>query len=363
MLIEDDDGGLLRLHEGFGECLRRVVGGLWDGGCGFVEGGRVVEGVVLEEFCKGKWEGILNFLVGGDGGRKGVGEGVVVGLMRCGLLEESGDGMGLTISSLGFRFLLEGSFEQVWVLIRDVVVNEFRGEEVVVYEFLFRVCFCEVGMGYLMGRLKERWRVLVGRLEELGVVMVDGECFFPTQLGVDLIGAASRFGGEGDRDEGSVKGKTAGSVKVIVETNFRVYAYTTSSFQVNLLSLFCHLAYRLPNLVVGYLTRDAVRQALTNGISAAQIIGYLNSHAYVEKGCMQVPANVADEIRLWEAEEERLQTDDAVFLNEFNGGEFQKVLQHAKDIGACLWEDGTKRQIIVRQDMYPNIKTFIKSSS
>lgn len=67
---------------------------------------------------------------------------------------------------------------------------------------------------------------------------------------------------------------------IVVETNYRVYAYTDSNLQVALLALFTELLYRFPNLVVGVLTRDSVRQALRGGITAEQIISYLEQHAH-----------------------------------------------------------------------------------
>lgn len=60
----------------------------------------------------------------------------------------------------------------------------------------------------------------------------------------------------------------------------QVYAYTDSNLQVALLGLFTELMYRFPNLVVGVLTRDSVRQALRGGITAEQIISYLGQHAH-----------------------------------------------------------------------------------
>lgn len=79
-----------------------------------------------------------------------------------------------------------------------------------------------------------------------------------------------------------------------------MYAYTDSNLQVALLGLFTELLYRyreshesnrvqnitpsvfhrFPNLVVGVLTRDSVRQALRGGITADQIISYLEQHAH-----------------------------------------------------------------------------------
>ena len=65
---------------------------------------------------------------------------------------------------------------------------------------------------------------------------------------------------------------------IVVETNYRVYAYTDSSLQIALLGLFTEILYRwrcrgiifklkhklvfrFPNLCVGVITRDSCRQA------------------------------------------------------------------------------------------------------
>jgi transcription initiation factor TFIIH subunit 4 len=67
---------------------------------------------------------------------------------------------------------------------------------------------------------------------------------------------------------------------IIVETNYRVYAYTDSKLQISLLALFTELLYRFPNVTVGVITRDSIRQALRGGITARQIISYLEQHAH-----------------------------------------------------------------------------------
>ena len=47
----------------------------------------------------------------------------------------------------------------------------------------------------------------------------------------------------------------------MVETNYRIYAYTDSNLQIALLGLFTEVLYRFPNLCVGVITRDSCRQA------------------------------------------------------------------------------------------------------
>lgn len=47
--------------------------------------------------------------------------------------------------------------------------------------------------------------------------------------------------------------------------------------------------YRFPNLIVGVLTRDSVRQALRGGITAEQIISYLEQHAHPNVSFSAIP--------------------------------------------------------------------------
>lgn len=81
--------------------------------------------------------------------------------------------------------------------------------------------------------------------------------------------------------------------------------------------MFC----RFPNLVVGILTRDSVRQALRGGITAEQIIGYLTQHAHPQmlqnEAKQPLPPTVVDQIKLWELERNRLTYSDGVLYSQF----------------------------------------------
>nr|AAX27959.1 unknown [Schistosoma japonicum] len=67
---------------------------------------------------------------------------------------------------------------------------------------------------------------------------------------------------------------------ILLETNFRLYAYTDSPLRTALLSLFSKIRARFPNLVVADITRDSVREALIRGITANQILSFLTSNAH-----------------------------------------------------------------------------------
>ena len=90
---------------------------------------------------------------------------------------------------------------------------------------------------------------------------------------------------------------------IVVETNYRIYAYTSSDLQVSLIGLFAEPLYRFPNLSVSLITRDSCRQAFKGGISAAQVIRFLKMHAHPRQieGMAKmkkpsIPATVVDQV-------------------------------------------------------------------
>lgn len=68
---------------------------------------------------------------------------------------------------------------------------------------------------------------------------------------------------------------------LIVETNFKVYAYTSSRLHQAILRLFLRVEYAFPNFIVATLVRSNLQAAIQRGISSKQIIEFLESHAHV----------------------------------------------------------------------------------
>jgi hypothetical protein len=73
---------------------------------------------------------------------------------------------------------------------------------------------------------------------------------------------------------------TESNLNLIVETNFRIYAYTNSKLHIKLLKKFAMIEYLLPNLVVANLTEDAIKGAYNEGITKEQIIKFLNKNIH-----------------------------------------------------------------------------------
>lgn len=360
----------LQLNDNFAENLRRSV----SYGVGPVFGGpsedieivdersRQIAMQKMDEFSAAKLDKILNFLVESNG-MNAPGGAVVQALVQVGILESKS--VGLCITSSGFQFLLKDSFSQLWILLRSIVNTKFRGEELDAWELIFKLSFACPGREYREPNISEGQRELISELHELGIVMHgENDTFRPTTAGVRLFSSASRIqSGAASTSDASSMVKIAGEIEIFVETNFRVYAYTTSNFQTNLLALFTHMRYRLPGMVVGHLTRDAVRKALMSGITGDQIIGYLNAHAHPRMKKGVIPSNVSDEIRLWEAEQERVQTAPGVLISDFESEEaFERVLSYVYDLGAGLWNNRDRLKLIVAKEAYGSVRGFMNSN-
>ena len=66
---------------------------------------------------------------------------------------------------------------------------------------------------------------------------------------------------------------------LIVETNFKVYAYTDNKVHEDILSLFMRKECRFPNLICGILSRESLKDAFKRKITAKQIMNYLKAHS------------------------------------------------------------------------------------
>ena len=164
--------------------------------------------------------------------------------------------------------------------------------------------------------MTENLQTFVKHLSEFGLVYLQRPStgrFYPTTLVLDIASGASKS----IPDPLSVHSEKRGYI--IVETNYRVYAYTDSNLQVALLALFCQLEYRFPNLVIGIITRESIRRALKSGITANQIISFLRQHAHIEcyKELSVLPSTIVDRIKLWELERDRFVFNERVLYNEF----------------------------------------------
>ncbi|KAJ3650249.1 hypothetical protein Zmor_021947 [Zophobas morio] len=318
----------------------------------------------LDAYSLERWECVLHYMVGSQQ-QEGISADAVRILLHAGLMKRDEDDGSPVITRQGFQFLLLDRQAQVWhFLLQYLDTVEQRGLNLVeCLTFLFQLSFSTLGKDYSTEGMSPGLLIFLQHLREFGLVYQRKRKvgrFYPTRLALNITSMQN--------SEGPVLEEDTPKGNIVVETNYRVYAYTDSNLQVALIGLFTELLYRFPNLVVGVITRDSIRQALKGGITADQIIGYLKQHAHTQMLQGEVkqplPPTVVDQIKLWEIERNRLAYSEGVLYSQFlSQADFNILKEYAETNGYLIWCNKEKRTLIINKSAHDDVKKFWKRYS
>lgn len=354
----------------------------------------------LDRYASTAWEAVLHYLVGTSNNTKHTSS-VRHLLTMSGLQEKNPNydqfsedpslNQKYRITSKGFQFLLQGVNVQLWALMLQYVEQAELKLNLSVPEiinFFFQSACLDVGKSYSIEALTKTQKRVLEDLQYFGLFYKrspDSKRYYPTRIATTLMADAITS----QKIDESVNGF------IIVETNYKVYAYTSSPLQIAILSLFLDLQSRFQNMVVAVLTRDSIRSALSKGITSDQIISYLTVHAHPEmyrkkqstgeqllrpkskklrrmlkkdptihrddNSNSTIPITIVDQIKLWEMERNRLKSHPGYIYNNFTGQKsFDELVTFAKNNGYLLWKSSVRRVLIVTEDGHPQIKAFRK---
>lgn len=348
----------------------------------------------LDQYAMSRWNCLLHYMVDSNASKGSEIEGISVDAVRiilhANLMKRNEQDGSSILTSQGFQFLLMDTQSQVWhFMLQYLNTCEQRGLSLVdCLSMLFQLSFSTLGRDYSSEGLSENMLTFLQHLREFGLVYQrkrKEKRFFPTRLALNfttknaiipenIIGDNSGnkiSTTSGDDNQNYEKGY------IIVETNYRVYAYTDSKLQISLLALFTELLYRFPNVTVGVITRDSIRQALRGGITARQIISYLEQHAHTKmieavtaststsvKNSSVLPPTVVDQIKLWENERNRFSFIDGVVYNQFlSEADFITLRDYASSIDVLLWQNDRTRTMVVTKNGHDDVKRYWKRYS
>ncbi|MCO5565017.1 hypothetical protein L7F22_018687 [Adiantum nelumboides] len=321
---------------------------------------RLPSSAELDSYAMKQWEGVLLQLVSTafpesshDFSRDRF---VIETFQRAKLLDS-----GMKLTEAGFQFLLMDTSYQLWQIVREYISTaEDRGiNNVELIRFLLELGFHVVGQPYNRDTLSSTEQTVLEELKVLGLVQLQQgmkhRWFIPTKLATNLATSLS-----------DVSGRYQSEGFIIIETNFRLYAYTSSKLQIQILRLFARIEYLLPNLTVGTLNRESIQTAFASGISADQIITFLqqNAHPHTAQKQPSVPETVCDQLRLWETDSNRVKLVPACYYDDFPSKEiFEAVCTFARDKNGLVWQDSLNRRLIVQADLHDEVRSFIRQQS
>jgi len=361
--------------------------------------------IELETFTQKRWDSVLHYLVGTDDDNyEDPQDAIKQFLVETGLMQEDPDYRGnreapLIISSKGYEFMLQDVHVQVWQFILKYIqsaqqqaqneTDSFRKEALL---FLICLSYCKVGKAYPAGALAKGTRNIMKDFSLFGLVYIcrigGVTMFFPTRVAVNLVGGgradgvAAAAGSASESTSVAALSSSAAATRVlenaledpvpsknhiaiIVQTNFQVCAYTTSSLHVSMLGLFCDVTTfrRLPNVIFYRITRDSVKGAFKLGIQARQILKFLKMHAHprLRTGDQTlIPGNVEDQIILWDRERTRVKMKEVYSLQCRDENEYEAVRQYSQDRDAFGWGSEAKLRIMVNYEKAEHTVAFVR---
>lgn len=177
----------------------------------------------LDSYARTQWETILYFMVGSEQSTPPRNT-VLFLLQRAGLMQrDANDARQLNITSAGFQFLLQDVNSQLWALLLQYLrMAEERNMDLVeVLAFFFTVGGLEFGRAYETHGFSLTQMQTLEELSDYGLVYrtsKSAKYFFPTRLAATLTSTATTaLSTLDDQEEQGY---------LILETNYRVYAYT-----------------------------------------------------------------------------------------------------------------------------------------
>jgi transcription initiation factor TFIIH subunit 4 len=322
----------------------------------------------LDSYSLERWESILRYIVNPRDAQNQICNSTKEILKFAGIMksvksdgQESDDGDSVTLTAKAFQFLLWNKRAQIWCLVLQLLDFCWQKNNQDISEcliLLFELSFSTFGKSYSCEDYSPTKVEFLQELRKLGLVFMKTrkiKSFYPTRLAIQLANGLEN-GSELASD---------GNGYIVVETNYRIYAYTNSHLQISLIALFCDLLYKFPNMVVGSITRESIREAFKMGITAKQIVNFLctNAHPQISSRKPIIPETIADQIHFWYNEKNRLQFTDGVFYGHFNSEEDYLMLKnYANDLDSLLWTNDNKRIMFVKKSSHDAIKKYWKQN-
>ena len=229
-------------------------------------------------------------------------------------------------------------------------------DPVEVLSFLFTLGSLELGTSYSTSNLTATQQQMLEDLSDFGLIYLrtaSATRYYPTRLATTLTSDAPAL-----HNSSLTSTTTTSSTSrpdnekgyIVLETNYRLYAYTSSPLLISIISLFAQLHTRYPNLITAKLTKTSIQRAIAAGITSAQIVTYLTTHAHpvLQRQTPILPPTVVDQIRLWQIEGERMTAWPGYLIKDLGSAEdYRNAVEYAEALGVLRKEFRAKRAMFV----------------
>lgn len=352
----------------------------------------------LDNYSTNKWNEILSYIVNLIPLSSFPTNILYIFVKRTNIMTEgitSNGKKGMIITAKGYEFMLKDYLGQVWDFVLETIKYSKSQEESL--SLLFMLSYCTFGRGYPLDALTKIQRQLIFEFSQVGIIYLESyqaTHFYPTRIALNMIfgnidmlqnnssipvpdstisfnmNNNSNYSNNLPTINEEEEENNLQALKIIIETNNQVIAYLTNDIHFAMLQLFIDIQIRMPNMIIGKITKEKARQAFKIGITVIQIIDFLTLHAHPKVRYRNpiIPENVTDQLTIWEAENHLIQTQEAIIVDlyeifdDFPRSEYQILvdnLQHSNNV--LLWRNDEKMLLGVTIDGFSMIQSYIDS--
>lgn len=259
-------------------------------------------------------------------------------LSYCGLISQQ-------ITNKGFEFLLLPRKDQMWFLVINSIKFYSKNsiEESEMFLSLVELLL-KPSSGPFSTEVITNWYLF---LDSIGAILITSK----EQKNIIFYANPGIF-------YDAPKGNQFDQKFIILETNFKIYAYTSRAYDRSVLSLFSTTISVFPTLVRACFDEGSIISAFSKGITAKQIIKYLQDHSE------SVPRNVVNQINIWEQKLHRIRARNGYLYHDFiHLSDFYQVLKYVEGRGGLIYKDEMKRMIVAEERVHDSVREFIKEIS
>ncbi|KAE9555206.1 hypothetical protein FO519_001556 [Halicephalobus sp. NKZ332] len=340
-----------------------------------------------ELFQKGndRWDLVLKYLISNTSGEAIAVSGHTISMFKqLQFIRETENG-GTEITSKGFQFLLQGRYVQTWqylsaFLMRLSKSNPDQAPDII--DLFASLVMLSPAIpptssksSYFIKNSNETKYEIPYRIPEFSHDIIQEFFLHMRELGFIHIRkrkdgyfyvtpALSMLSSCGSTAIDSLVALTKSDGYLVVESNYRVYAYTNDELQLSILNTFTDPDGAFADMIMAVITRNSVRRAFELGITAAQIVAFMRSNSHqltIEKfgmnGC--VPQTVIDQIQLWEIERYRFNHCSGIMYASFSTrNEFLSAVEQAKRLDCLLWSSTDRNLLIIKEENHEEFKQW-----
>ncbi|OHT07590.1 hypothetical protein TRFO_05247 [Tritrichomonas foetus] len=206
----------------------------------------------------------------------------------------------------GHQFVLADRRSQIWLIVRSYLssfLQDTSSDLISALRFLLKLGSLQFTRGYPVSSLLEPQRKLLEPFCSLGLVYQGNmkNYFFPTRIVLNFFGKEQLSQSEG---------------WLLIDTNFKITAYTSSPLHVALLKKFTLITYEMPGFTSAYLSPNSFKKALKEGTSLSDIIRFLKSNLS-SKGDGIIPPDVEHQLHVWKNQRDRIKTTPNCVMRTF----------------------------------------------